>query len=206
MSDQPGLERFFQIRAKKQKHILNAAFSVFGKQGYRKASIADIAKEAGTTKGMITYYFGSKKNLYLYLVELIRISAIQAVESQLASTNKDFFEKIKIITDIQVAAIKEYPALMSFANGVYYEKDPEVVVELEQIFTAGENNFKLLLEEGPTSPIKPGFDLQLIRKLSVWANTGFIEELCGPGGADKVDELSGQFYRCIDMMKQVFYK
>ena len=207
MGDQPGLERFFQIRAKKQKHILNAAFTVFGKQGYRKASIADIAKEAGTTKGMITYYFGSKKNLYLYLVELVQSGSLQVVREQLDSADKDFFEKIKAITEVQLAAMKEYPAIINFANSVYYEKDPEVAEELEQIINRGEAAANRLLEEGTDlSRIKPGFDLKLIHKLFIWANIGFMEELCGPGGSDKADELIDQFYRCLDMMKQVFYK
>ena len=207
MGSRPALEKFFQIRAEKQKHILGAAFAVFGKQGYRKASIADIAKEAGTTKGMITYYFGSKKTLYLFLVDLIQSASVEAIESQLTPDVTDFFEKLKKMVAIQVEAIKEYPAIISFANSTYYEKDPEVAGELEQLITAGDAKAnQLLMEVTDFSWLKPGFDLQVFRQLILWVNNGFVEELCSPGGADKIDDLAAQFCKCLDMLKQVFYK
>jgi len=201
------MQKFFQIRAEKQKHIVNAAFMVFGKQGYRKASIADIAKEAGTTKGMITYYFGSKKTLYFFLVETINSSLMQTVKERLDPGSMDFFEKIKVVTDIQVSAIKEFPGLISFVNSTYYEKDPEVAGDLEQITTPDNVELtRLLIEETDPSSFKPEFDSRIIRKFTHWAAGGFMEELCDNSCADKVDEMAAQFYACLDMMRGAFYK
>ena len=204
-----ALEKFFQIRAEKQKHIVNAAFMVFGKQGYRKASIADIAKEAGTTKGMITYYFGSKKTLYLFLVETINSSLIQTVKERLAPNITDFFERMRIVADIQVTAIKEYPALISFVNSTYYEKDPEVAEDLKQITTVDNAELvRMLMDEtsSSSSRFKPQFDSQMIRKFTHWAAIGFMEELCDNYCADKVDKMAAQFYVCLDTMRKAFYK
>jgi len=64
------MEEFFTLRAEKQNHIIDAALTVFGRNGYKKSSIADIAEKAHIAKGMVIYYFGSKKNLYLYCAEL----------------------------------------------------------------------------------------------------------------------------------------
>ena len=45
--------------------ILNAAIKVFAKKGYQYATIAEIAKEAGISKGLIHFYFESKLDLIL---------------------------------------------------------------------------------------------------------------------------------------------
>jgi AcrR family transcriptional regulator len=87
-----AMEQFFKIRAEKQNHIVDSAFSVFGRQGYRKASLSDIARKAGITKSMITYYFGSKKTLYLYLVGVSKSLLIEAIKDNISSKATDFFE------------------------------------------------------------------------------------------------------------------
>lgn len=62
-----GLDKFLALPKEKQKAILDGAMQVFGSAPYKKASVGDIAKAAGISKGMVFYYFGSKKELYLFL-------------------------------------------------------------------------------------------------------------------------------------------
>ncbi|MDL2293402.1 TetR/AcrR family transcriptional regulator [Ruminococcaceae bacterium OttesenSCG-928-D13] len=50
-----------KLPEEKRHQILLAAFSCFGNGGYRKASIADIAKTAGISKASVFQYFGTKK-------------------------------------------------------------------------------------------------------------------------------------------------
>ena len=76
----------------KRLAILNAAFSCFGKNGYKKASVADIAVAAGISKASVFQYFGSKKNLYLYLVGY----ACKKIISGMPEGTDDFFECLQI--------------------------------------------------------------------------------------------------------------
>jgi len=200
-------ENFFKIRAEKQDHILNAAFAVFGKQGYRKASMADIAKEAGTTKGMITYYFGSKRTLYLHLVETIQSSFMAAAKERLIVDTTDLFEKLAIAIELQATAIKAYPALMKFVNSVYRENDPEVAEHIETFFVdemAAFNN--MLAENIDFSKFVQGFDPELLCKFFAWALTGFYEEMHESGNPDNIDAGVAEFYKCLDIMRKTFYK
>jgi len=200
------LENFFKLRAEKQDHIINAAFRIFGRQGYRKASIGDIAQEGGTTKGMITHYFGSKKTLYLYLVELIQTRLLQIAKERITSDVTDFFEKLRIVMDIQMAAIKEHPALISFVNSLYYEADPEVAEHLEQSIASDYAKLNQFLLEGTDfTKFKPGNDPRLICKFVLWANDGFMTELYDASCPDKEDALIADFYYCLDVMKKSFY-
>lgn len=71
--------------------------------------MADIAEEAGISKGMVTYYFGSKKNLYLYLAELCGKIFVDAIENYFDRGVTDFFDKIRMGTEIKMAALCPLP-------------------------------------------------------------------------------------------------
>jgi len=49
--------------------ILNAAKSVFGRYGFQKSSLADVAAEARMGKSSIYYYFASKEDLFRAVVD-----------------------------------------------------------------------------------------------------------------------------------------
>lgn len=57
-----------EIRQESMKRIKEAAFSLITKQGYDATSIAQIAKEAGVSKGLMYNYFESKEDLLEKLV------------------------------------------------------------------------------------------------------------------------------------------
>ena len=55
--------QFEDIRKEKRKLILDSSLVVFAKKGYHAASIANIASEAGISKGLIYNYFSSKEEI-----------------------------------------------------------------------------------------------------------------------------------------------
>jgi AcrR family transcriptional regulator len=57
------------------QQILEAAFRVFGAQGLHQATLDDVAKAAGITKGTIYLYFPSKAALYTAMLKT-RVNAI----------------------------------------------------------------------------------------------------------------------------------
>ena len=203
------MENFFKIRAEKQEHIVNAAFLVFGRQGFRKASIADIAQAAGITKGMITYYFGSKKTLYMYLVEVSQKRLVKAMQQRLAASPvTDIFERLKIAVDVQVAAVKDHPALISFQGGLYHETDPAVVSELTEMLTTENMRCdEILMEGSDLSAFKPDIDSKLVIKFVQWATEGFFDHLYYLSeDEENINNLVSEFYKCIDLMKRTFYR
>jgi len=56
-------EQFREIREKTKQNIIDAALKLFAQRGYYGTSIADIAKEAGVSKGLAYNYFKSKNEL-----------------------------------------------------------------------------------------------------------------------------------------------
>ncbi|WP_043525829.1 TetR/AcrR family transcriptional regulator [Litchfieldella xinjiangensis] len=58
-----------RTRRRNEKAILEAAEQVFARHGYRGASIQAIAEAAALPKSNVLYYVGSKKTLYVKLLE-----------------------------------------------------------------------------------------------------------------------------------------
>jgi TetR/AcrR family transcriptional regulator len=58
-----------RIRKENMKKILEAAEKVFAANGFRGATTADIAEEAGLPKANIHYYFGTKAKLYRTVID-----------------------------------------------------------------------------------------------------------------------------------------
>lgn len=56
-------------RQRNEREILAAAERVFSQHGYRGASVQAIAEEAGLPKSNVLYYMGSKRGLYVRLLE-----------------------------------------------------------------------------------------------------------------------------------------
>lgn len=56
-------EQFEEIRNKTKRNIIDAALKLFAHRGYHGTSIAEIAKEAGVSKGLAYNYFSSKSEL-----------------------------------------------------------------------------------------------------------------------------------------------
>lgn len=57
------------IRQRNEREILAAAEKVFATHGYRGASVQAIAEAAGLPKSNVLYYMGSKRGLYVRLLE-----------------------------------------------------------------------------------------------------------------------------------------
>lgn len=53
----------------RRAQILRAAGRLFSQRPYSKVSVTDIADEVGIAKGLLHHYFGSKRDLYLEVVQ-----------------------------------------------------------------------------------------------------------------------------------------
>ncbi len=57
-------------RARRRLHILRVATELFSRQGYRKTSIDEVARQAGIAKGTVYTYYSTKNELLLAAISL----------------------------------------------------------------------------------------------------------------------------------------
>ena len=62
--------------ARRRERILDAAFTVFSRRGYRQAGVDEVGRQAETSKGGVYFHFPTKEALFL---ELLRTTADRLV-------------------------------------------------------------------------------------------------------------------------------
>ena len=67
----------------RREQILAAARDVFVANDYANASMEAVARRAGVTTGLVNHYFGTKRELYLAVVEDLAASLPEMVDTNL---------------------------------------------------------------------------------------------------------------------------
>jgi len=63
------------------EEILDAAFEVFGEQGFARTRLEEVAQRAGVSKGTLYLYFDSKETLFREMVRARAVTAIREGEA-----------------------------------------------------------------------------------------------------------------------------
>ena len=197
------MDKFTNLPSDKQQRIIDAALQVFGSYSYKKASVGDIASAAGISKGMVFHYFGSKRTLYFYLINMCGKLLTTEREKHLDKTVTDFFDRIKMATLIKIAAMKKYPYILGFLKNVYSETDPEVAEEINTTASTGKkNSWEALLVGIDTSKFKNPAAPELLAKMIVWAGEGAMDER---NDIQDIDKRMEEYIACLDLLKENFY-
>jgi len=96
----------------KQEMIIDAALEVFREKGYANARMADIARRAGVSYGLVYHYFGSKEVLFDLIVETWWNDLYTMMEREKASNGR-FREKLVNIIQFFLDTYVKRPNLIS---------------------------------------------------------------------------------------------
>ena len=200
------MEKFINLQEDKQAAIINAGLVTFGTNGYKKASIADIATAAGIAKSMIFHYFGTKKALYLYLAQYSAELLIGEINAKRNHCGNDFFDRLTFITEIEVDVMKRYPGILAFLKSLFLEKDPEVADEIKGLMAMGEAfRAGITLDGIDAHKFKDGVDPSLVVKMLAWLGEGYVSQV-GVSATMDVADLNHTFNQCLIMLKKNLYK
>lgn len=106
-----SLTRKQEAAAQRRYAILEAARTVFARQGYANTGVEDIAEQAGIGKGTLYLYFPSKEQIYLaaLLEEARRLDA----ESRAAMAAADTWqEKLRAFVEVRLRYFDEHQDFM----------------------------------------------------------------------------------------------
>ena len=128
-----GAER--RLDSDKARRIVEAMRASVGMRGAAGSTFDHVAQEAGVSRGLLHYYFGSKERL---LVEVVRRDAevrIQHLEEQLASA-----DSVDSIVDALVRQLEDFVAEETHAHTIIHElfsvsrRNEEVRDELAELY------------------------------------------------------------------------
>lgn len=199
------MKNFLALSQEKQQIIINEAMGIFGSAGYKKAYISDIAAAAGISKASVFHYFGSKKALYLYLIEYAGTVLMNKMMKQTDNDSIDFFDRIMDATRQKMSVMKFYPALNSFLSSVYFEKDSEVAEYITELLSqSGVKQAEIAINGMDVSKFKDGVDPQHV----LYMLTKFTEGVIGGhiDGTQSIDEIMAKLHQCINLLRNNLYK
>ena len=197
----------------KQEKIFNAAFEEFSGHGYQKASTNRIVETAGISKGMLFYYFNSKKELYYDLVDYGITRVKDDYLHLIDATQTDFIEKFRQAGVIKLKAFHANPDMLNFFGRIYLDPESaelpdEMLKKIAEIQELGYTKFYTHVD---TSLFRKDLPPEQIIQLIRWCMDGYEKQL--------EDELKGaqlsnmnyapyweKFYQYLDTLKVIFYQ
>lgn len=102
--------------ARTQQALLTAAEAEFAEKGLSGARVDIIAERSSTNKRMLYYYFGSKENLYLAVLERA-YSAMRSAERALNLTELGPLDAIKALVEFKFDYFLKNPAIIALLSG-----------------------------------------------------------------------------------------
>lgn len=194
---------------------------VFAEHGYAKASVEEIAKTAGISKGSLFYYFTSKKNFLTYLYNYCGILMEKIVDhpgpdgkpSYMVYT--DFFERLNAIQILKMKATKEYPHMSQFAKKIIFDSSPvvkETLASINQVYTTERS--MAFFQGLDYYKFKDGIEPMMIIQLLTWCSEGCANQIALANKLNpSAKEISQDFNKVVELyMKYVtlfrnnFYK
>lgn len=115
----------------KKQEIIAACLREFSEHGYDKASTNSICEAAGVSKGLLFHYFGSKKKIFLFLVEECTRNLIDFMEGTV-SDEMDFFEIITAYTQKKLQFFCENPFFYRLLMQAFYSPPKDLQQELAE--------------------------------------------------------------------------
>jgi TetR/AcrR family transcriptional regulator len=100
-----------------EQDIIEAAQKVFQEKGFKEATMRDIASEANINMAMVHYYFRSKENLFLLILDDAFRQLVEKIVFVLNNEELDIFEKIRKIVREYITFFSEKPYLPHFLMG-----------------------------------------------------------------------------------------
>ncbi len=160
----------------KAQAILNAARTCLGERGYAAATIAEIAAQAGVSRGLLHYYFKSKEDLLAQVVRASSEAHLELVQAMFAQSETADDLAAGLIGTLRAIVVGD-PTYISLALECWTiaRESALVASELESLYRQIREAFQRGLAEATARRvIAPTIPLDGLAALLVGATDGLI--------------------------------
>jgi TetR/AcrR family transcriptional regulator len=116
-----SVKAFEKLQETERAKIIQACMAEFAGRGFKNASTNAIVNVLGIPKGSIFYWFSSKDNLYLYLVDLSVNQFVKEFSDLAQDWPGEILARLRIIIEASFAFLEKNPdhyrLFMSFMDG-----------------------------------------------------------------------------------------
>jgi AcrR family transcriptional regulator len=138
-----------RTKEQRRSQIADAAITCFAKKGYYEASMDDIAREAGLSKGSLYWHFPSKRDLFKSLLETWIAEVMEGLPEAVAACETNA-EKLLLIADSikNTVAVRPELARAQLEVGAQAVRDDEFREWFRVSYLEQRRFFAGILEEG----------------------------------------------------------
>lgn len=206
-------ETFLNLEPEKRQRILQAAYEEFTENSYSNASTNRIVKEAGIGKGMLFYYFGSKEDLYHYLVDYGLDFVQERYLGKIEQLTGDFIERCRVLTELKMNAYVEAPYIFEFFAKLYLDEHSlELPAGIEEKWNqAMQLSFHRLYSNLDYSLFRTDIPPEELMKMVQWIFDGYEKDLSMKLKKAKITYEGllvsvDEYDTFLEMLKSIFYK
>ena len=93
---------FAALPREKQEKILTACVQEFAEKGFQESSTNRMIEKAGIAKGSLFKYFGSKEELYIYVLDQAAAELLAEYTAQAVNLSRDLVSRIIQLAEIEM--------------------------------------------------------------------------------------------------------
>jgi TetR/AcrR family transcriptional regulator len=162
------IKRQSRIQIRNRKIIMDAALIVFSENGYRGATLDQIAIESGLSKPNILYYFEGKQNIHLALLSQLMAAWLAPLDA--IDPDGEPLDELLCYIQRKLVMSREFPRESRlFANEILQGAPritPHLQARLKPLFEEKTQVIQSWVDQGKLAPVNPRHLL-----FSIWATT-----------------------------------
>ncbi len=171
-------ETFFNLPQEKRDAICETAVAEFAAHPYKQASINRIVTKAGIAKGSFYQYFDNKKDLFLYLLQLMGEAKLNYLTPALQNpTQQDFFTLLRDTYRAGIQFAIDYPLYAEIGKKLLASKDDPILADvIEANMPAAQNFFAPLLQQAINrGEVRADIDVDMFAYMIAAMHTHIVE-------------------------------
>jgi TetR/AcrR family transcriptional regulator len=169
-------ERLEALPGDKRQRILQACLEEFSAHGYENASTNRIVQAAGISKGLLFHYFGSKKQLFLYVLDETIRHLMELMAQYTVDLSGDIFDQLGQYGMIKLRVGLEEPQMYRILYDVYLNLPAEIKEDLMarygQILADQRKSFLLTMD---ASKLRDGVTVEMAANLIIDFLDGYYQ-------------------------------
>lgn len=207
------IKQFKNLPAAEQRNLIDACLDEFGEKGYVRASTNTIVRNVGIPKGTLFYFFGNKKNLFLYLMDYAVGKYVQYVGTQSSAMPSGLFERLLHLSSVRMRFAAHAPKIYKFFFKTLLNVPDDLKADMQERFHQYADGNRQLMRDGlDTSRLREGVSVDQVLGLLDYFMEGLLarhtDQLTEMDAADTIayvenllEESAGYF----DLIKRGVY-
>ena len=166
----------------------------------------DLKTLALISKASVFQYFGSKKQIYIYLLEYCKKIIEGIFDKEALNSQTDLFDRILASSRMKMEGLQNQPFILQFITSAWEETSPEVADTLA-ILTEEASRFRndLVLREEDALKFKDPEDAQPVFQMLLLMAEGYAARYRGAAAFD-FQAVMEDFEKNIAILRKNFYK